>query len=315
MLTCLILEGLVVLEPYHLKIMLNRANENLVINRINTTVKDDALKKFLVKLIKSDVVNENLLCLCILVDLKYFLLEENQYVTIINDIISLGIIVDFHNFTNAFILDRTKIIFACDYSCHSCCDRKPFSRTVDLNTFNLYIGGYDHEPSRLRFREELEISEDKINTAGWSSGNGVVWVTPSHKVNWILDIAETDAYQADKICDHVGWARTDVFFDKTGGHFVLINYSEDFDDKVYQPNSTNAGFQYPDTLFVSYNNDNGFGLTYNENSVEYAKEQIHEKSSFFDDKFEAIYVGEMSVDTGFTRSDILDEAMARLNIW
>ena len=94
----------------------------------------------------------------------------------------------------------------------------------------------------------------------------------------------------------------------------MINYSEDFPDDFYQPNSTNAGLQNPEALFISYNNDDGFGLTYNENSVEYAKEQIHKKSTFFDGKFKAIYIGKISVDTGFTRNEILNQAKARLRL-
>ena len=294
--------------------MLDATSKSRIQHEIDRLVSDLSLKEFLAKLVLSDNDNQNLLCLCILIELNYSLVEQNHYVTIINDIASRGTIVDFDSFTGTFISDIDKIIFACDYSFHSCCDRQPVSRTVDLNGFNLYIAGYDHNPGRLRFREELDISESLIRANGWSSGNGVVWVTPSSKINQILDIAEHDTHQANKICDHVGWARSIDFLRKTGGHFVLINYSEDFPDEFYQPNCTNAGLHNPEALFISYNNDDGFGRTYNENSIEYAKEQVHKTSISFDKKFKGIYIGKMSVDLGFTRSGILQEAMTRLGL-
>ena len=275
--------------------------ETKVINYINNKITNNHLRNFLSKLILSSKINEKLLCLCILIELKDCLLCEDNFSNIIDDIKSTNLDVDYETFT-----DYVSIVFAEEYATPC-----KYSRVVSLTDFETYIGSYDHS--------SLEIDEEKIRNNGWSSGNGVVWITPYHDIINVIHSSKQKTYSADDVCDHVGFARTKELentksLQKTNLEFVVIHYSEQFNDIVYQPNSLNANWKNINTLFISYPKLDGFGRTYNENQIVFAKEQVHETSFYYDDSFEAFNIGKMSVDLLFTRSGILQEAFNRLNI-
>ena len=116
----------------------------------------------------------------------------------------------------------------------------------------------------------------------------------------------------------LGIARTKDYLDKMGPQYpkgmVIVNYSEDFNEEVFQPNTSNADFNFIDILYISHLSRNGFGKTYNENNITFAREHIHKKSHYFDDNFNAQYLGEISEDSSFTKSKILKEALSRLGL-
>ena len=160
--------------------------------------------------------------------------------------------------------------------------------------------------------------EEKIEDKGWSGKKGIVWVTPREELEPIIEHSKSNPFPADDVCDYVGFGRTEDYadtkeFGKPYLEFIVINYSEFFDDDVYQPNSSNADWENDFILFISYKLLDGFGRTYNKMGKDCAKEQIHQTSHYYDDNFEAIYIGEMSVDV-FNRDIILEEAFKRLDI-
>lgn len=299
--------------------MINKVFEKKVIDHIESEIKNSQLKSFLLKLIASRIKNRNLLCLCILIDIRYDLLKETDYVAIITTIKPLN----FSQFVKSFVYDfkkgiYTNISFSCEFSGHRCFARESYSRILDLDSFEAYVAGIAHDVKKLKFKDNLHIDKKQIKKEGWSGGNGTVWITPTDLIEMVLVDTDGDEYKANKICDYVGFPRTKKLFTMHSsinpGHYVMINYSEDFNAEVYQPNSTNAKFENPEMLFISYNKDDGFGLTYNENYPEFAQEQIHQKTKFIDDKFKAVYVGQISIDKKFSRKGILSQAMKRLNI-
>ncbi len=238
--------------------------ETKVINYINRKITCNSLKKFLINLISSVEINEKLLCLCILIELKNSLLDEVVYCKIIDYVKSLGLTVSYETFT-----DNITIVFNEKYL-----KRIKFSRVVTYPVYEKYIGSFRNN--------RFEINEQKIKDYGWSTGNGVVWVTPQSEIATIISNAKPKRFPADDVCDHVGFARTKSFANtrsprKPYLEFVVVNYSDKFDEDVYQSNSLNANWKADDILFVSYPKLDGFGRTYNENGVVFAKEQVHEK--------------------------------------
>ena len=70
---------------------------------IKRVISNNSLKTFLERLIISTSTNEKLLCLCILIELKYGLLNETDYVAVI-DAIDPSLEVNYENFTKGRVI-------------------------------------------------------------------------------------------------------------------------------------------------------------------------------------------------------------------
>ena len=256
-------------------------------NFIDRQIIDNRLKVFLLELFNSSEKNENILCYCILIELKNELLEENFFVSIINEIEKKGGFLNFSNFIENF-----KIEF--DNECKV--NKSIYSRIVNKDTFETYVGSFAFNTPK--------ISEAKIKAFGWSTGNGVVWITPKKELNKLIQSVKSKD-KANTAIDYVGFPR-----DIGDIHFIKIDYSPNFDECVFQSNSSNAYWWAEYILFLSFKKDSGYGLTYNDNGVIFAKEQVHKKSYYYDDFFEASYLGKTSKSTKINDT-ILEEAKRR----
>lgn len=236
---------------------------------ISAYVKSPELKGFLEQLYTSTSTNEQLLCMCLLIELKYQLVDEHVLVDRINDLKLAGQPLDFTNFT----LNRP-IHFSNEYKG----TKITYSRVVDKRTFDNYIGSF-------KFKRPF-VEGAKIAMNGWSTRNGIVWVTPKSEIAEIWSIAKKQRETANMICDHLGFPR-----DMQDQYYYRIDYSPDFPEKIFQPNSSNRLWHYPYNLYLSIMDLDCFGLTYNENKVTPAREQVHSRSHFFDNKFTAEYLG------------------------
>jgi hypothetical protein len=178
--------------------------------------------------------------------------------------------------------------------------RIEYSRVVGIETFKTRIGSIKSKSFR--------IDPSKIRINGWPSLNGIVWVTPTKKINEIWENSKTKTFSANDICDYLGFPR-----DEPDKEYVKVDYSPDFPENLYQPNSSNRLWFYKFNLFLSHPFTDNYGVTYNENGITFAKELVHEKSTFVDDKFLAHKIGRAS--TRFPIHDnIIVEARKRLGI-
>ncbi len=305
--------------------MRDKIKEKKVIDYIISKGFNNNLSSFLSELIKTDIVNENLLCLCMLIDMKYILLQEKQYLDVINKLIKGGKKVDFNSFISSFS-KHEEMLFCCESP-----RAENYSRVISQSVFFAYIGDIKHKPRGGTFfkpNQKLTISKVQVKKRGWTAIKDIVWITPSLEIKEI--ISNSSSNPANDVCDYVGFDRNMELYEAAdNGQFVIIHYSEKFDEEVYQPNASQGKWLDESTLYISYEIGTGFGKAFNKNTGRNnAKEQIHIglKYDTFNDSdfgkifkdfyatFKAEYLGQISVDTLFDRNIILDEALVRLNI-
>jgi hypothetical protein len=304
--------------------MRDKIKEKKVIDYITPKNFNKALSGFLIELIKTDIVNENLLCLCMLIDMEYSLLQEAQYLDVINKLIKVGKI-DFNSFVS-FFSNHTEMLFCCKSP-----KAENYSRVINQSVFFDYIGDKKHKPRGGTFfkpNQKLSISKVQVKNCGWTAIKDIVWIAPSSEIKAI--ISNSSSNPANDVCDYVGFDRNMTLYDKAdNGQFAVIHYSEKFAEEVYQPNASQGKWFDEDTLYISYKIGTGFGKAFNKNtSGNNANEQIHigRKYNTLDDSefikifknlyatFEVRYLGQISVDTSFDRNIILEEALLRLGI-
>ena len=265
---------------------------------IDANIGSTPVKSFLVDLFRSPDTNRRLLCLCLLIDIKFGLLAETDVSRVIDDLISRAILVNYDNFVDSLPkLFRGKFV-----------SRVRVARVISKPVYLSYVGSFSHRG--------LIIDAAKITTFGWSSGTGIVWVTPERELNDVIMRSASSPFPADEVCDHLGMARTPNLASTRSPRepyleWIAITYSPHFPDDLYQSNSSNAFWKNPDLLFVSFRRLDGFGRTFNEVGVGVAREQVHERSFYFDSEFHAESVGKMSVYAP-PRVNILTEAFNRL---
>ncbi len=262
-----------------------------VIEHIKSNFDDGELKTFILNCYNSTDLKHQLYALCILIEIKYELLPIEHYKDVIETISSKGKTLDFQNFT----AERTN-----SYS-SECISGKPiYSRVVTKDTFVGYIGDF-------RFNEPY-IDFDKIKRNGWSTKNGTVWVTPKDELDDVISKTYDNTYKANEVCDFLGLPRE---YDDV--EYLKINYSSKFNDCVFQPNSSNVLWHYKYILFLAYKKEDGFGRTYNENGYKFGKEQVHKKSFYHDDEFNAEKIGVISEKYPIN-DKIIYEAINRLEV-
>jgi hypothetical protein len=283
-------------------------DETSVIKYIRDNIVDIELQKTLIQLISSKEKNEKLLCVCLLIDIKNGSLNESDCSVFCKDCSSIDDNCALYN-------KKMSVICRNNQS-----NRSTFAKIVSLNGFADYFGKVKHLSKK---RIDLEIDSVKIREeTGWSGPMGVAWVTEKEKLLEKITKSEHEPFPANNVCDFVGFSRKPdgKLLTTTPKHlmeFAVIHYSDKFCEKVYQPNSSNANWFDKDILYISYKDDDGFGRTYHENTLnkrDFAKEQVHEKSNYYDDNFKAFHIGKALEDIGFNRDKILDEAYYRLEI-
>lgn len=183
---------------------------------INKNIKSSELKKFLLKIALSKEISHRLLCCCILIELKNNLITKDDLTSTIDYLKTNGLDINF----NSFIKNREQ-----KFSKKQKGRKKQYTRIVDKTTFENRIGSFRNRSAK--------IDRKKIAINGWSTKNGVVWVTPLDELILIWEKCKNKKYPADDILDHLGFPRDEE------GFYVRINYSPDFPEETYQPNSSN----------------------------------------------------------------------------
>jgi hypothetical protein len=267
---------------------------------IDANITDSILVSFLKSLLYSTLTNEQLLTVCILIEVQNGFLREDDLTSVIAKVAARGLVLNYKNFT-----ETAEVAFR-----ESTASAPPFSRVLTLPVFVSYVGTFRHS--------RLEIDPAKIGTVGWSARNGVVWVTPTAELAAVVGRASTKPFPADDVCDHVGIARNnDLAATRSPSSVALewveIRYPHSFPDVLFQPNSTNANWDNPDLLYLSFPKGDGWGRTYNETGIAVARERVHGTSFFFDPSFSAEALGGMSVNIPI-RSSIIDEGCRRLGV-
>ncbi|MEA5258229.1 hypothetical protein VB264_10600 [Arcicella aquatica] len=262
-----------------------------VIQYIQKKIDDNDLKSFILDCYKSSEIRHQLYALCILIEIKFELLPIEHFNDVVKSILSKGLALNFQNFTK----ERANT-----YSSESKIDKPIYSRVVTKDTFNGYIGDF-------KFNEPY-IDFEKIKINGWSTRNGTVWITLKDELNNVINNSIDNIYKANDVCDFLGLPREyeDV-------EYFKINYSSNFNECVFQPNSSNVLWHYNYVLFLAYKKDDGFGRTYNENGFRFGREQVHSKSYYFDNEFNAEIIGLISEKYPIN-DNIINEAKKRLEI-
>ncbi|WP_422081460.1 hypothetical protein [Ulvibacterium sp.] len=255
-------------------------------------IKDSWLRQSIQSLYENGKKNEKLLTFCLLIEIKHGLVGIDNMKRVFELFSKNSILVTAKNFGE----NREKV-FSEELK-----DNKPqFARVVDKDTFKNYIGTF-------RSRKIPRIDKKKIvdEGKGWSTKNGIVWITPKEELDIVFENCKTERHPASTICDYLGFPREENL------EYVQVNYSPNFPDSVFQPNSSNRLWHYEYNLFISHKKLDGYGRTWNPNSILFAKELVHKKSMYFDNLFKARYLGES--ESKFPINDtILDEAFNRLN--
>jgi len=191
-----------------------------------------------------------------------------------------------------------------------------YSRVISKTVFDKFISNSGRRRyTKYKHLQKLEISKTKILKAGWSGFNDIVWITPYELL--MNEINKTEPQNVPSIVlDYIGkqkYPNTGSLMKSGNPEFVLIKYSSKFPDKCYKPNATNGDIPLNSLdyyLYISYKKEDSFGRTYNDQKIPFAKERIHEKTFYYDDEFEAYYLGELTVfDTKI--DNIIDEAIKR----
>lgn len=257
---------------------------------IDSKIHSSELGNLLKIFIKSKNLNEQLYGHCLLIELKFGLTSENILNDLINELKRNSLTINCEN----FIL-RRNTEFSNKFN-----DSKPqLARVVDKSTFVGYVGSF-------KFNKKPTIDKIKISLNGWSTRNGIVWVTPKDEIDTVWHKCKNNSSPADDICDHLGFPRD------RNQEYIKIIYDKIFPEPLYQPNSSNRLWHYEYNLYISHNNKDSFGRTYNQNSVPFARELVHKKSYFYTDKFQAIPLGRSSVKLPIN-NNIISEALSRFN--
>jgi len=278
---------------------MNSTIKNKIVSFINLTITNTDLKKFFNKLVHSDKINEQQLCLSILIEIKFGFTTERKYIDIIDYIKTTKIPISYQSFAEYLNEHR---FYGNEHEC-----KIQYSRVVTKRSFNSYYGSFKNNNS-------YEIDEEKITKYGWTSGTGIVFVTPKHELDIIIVSCKHEEYPANMVSDYLGLLRTESDKRICNDDFLYlkIDYSKYFRDKLYQPNSSNIDWLL-ENLFLTCRKPDGFGRTFNENGVEFAKERIHKKSHFFDGYFRMKQIGKFSIIDSI-KGEIIDEAIKRLEI-
>ena len=104
--------------------------EMKILNYIRSLPIDNSLKTFLESLFISGI-NQKLLCLCILIEMKYGLLDEINYISVIKNI-APSLELNYENFTNSM-----NVVFG-----NKNLNRMKYSRVVSLTTYKDFIGSF-----------------------------------------------------------------------------------------------------------------------------------------------------------------------------
>jgi hypothetical protein len=251
---------------------------------------------------------------CIAIDIKYGLIDTFEYEKIILEFVNnftLYNILDFHGFIQNRYTKKNCFSNIC----------KPNPNIENIRILReaifdkFYSSTYKYKSSTPK---KYKIEGSLIRKYGWSGGKDIVWITPFDEFEALLSSFVTDGERANAALDYVGFPRDQNIImtgsPLTGGidTYLYIKYPRSFNDICYQPNATNADWSNIKVLYVSYNKAyNGYGKTYNTNGQIFAKEQIHGKSFFWEDKaFEAHRIGQPSISST-DKSNIFAEILKR----
>lgn len=242
------------------------------------------LKEFVKCLVASSEKKENQLGYYILMELSFELLDIQHFNDILDKISSQQTSVTF----NSFITNRPNIT-----SNECLLSDILYSRVVAKDAFHEFYGGFDFD--------EPYINNEMVKSNGWSTRNGIVWVTPTNEINSLIETLKNKTNISDTVCDYLGIQRQvdDV-------EYYKIDYSPNFKDCCFQPNSSNILWCYDNILFIPYKKYDFFGRTYNENGVIFAREQVHAKSFFVDEKFHVSSLGQATKGQGVYENLILE---------
>ena len=261
-------------------------------NHILNNIISSELREMLFSFLSAKNINENLLAICILIELKYSLLEESHHIDVINELKNKKLDINFKNYTEHRNIEMT-IEYLEEF-------KPQYSRVVDKVTFDVYIGSF-------KFKSPI-IDKYKIERNGWSSRNGIVWITPKEELDRVLMDATYKDYPANDVCDFLGFPR-----EESDIKYIKIDYSLNFPEKIFQPNSSNRLWHYEYNLFIPYKQFDNFGRTFNQNGLEFAKEQVHSKSVYYDEHFEALDIGKSSAKYP-VNDQIIELAVNRLEL-
>lgn len=267
-----------------------------IVPYIDRHIVEPRLNAMLKSFYQSGRLNEQLLCVCILIELKHDLIELSNLIDTLDELEKKGLDINFKQFTR----HRAKF-----HSEEHIGVKPRYARVVDGDTFKNYIGSWKHKDPEVD--DLMEIDPGKIEDNAWSSGNDIVWITPKQDIDRIWARCKTDEDSASMICDHLGFPR-----DEGDRKYVKIDYSPHFDEQTFQPNSSNRLWHYEYNLFVPFKKLDRFGRTFNQNQVDIAKEQVHVRTTFYDNEFSAVFLGTSS-EQHPVNDRIIVEAKKRLD--
>jgi hypothetical protein len=255
---------------------------------------------------------------CLAIDLNHNLADSKEYAQLIEAFVQSSqqlSLTQFYQFIISYTPEEN--VFSRKTLTNK---NEEYVRVITKDAFLDFCGTETANVTRNNEEAFLEIDEGKITKHGWSGRKSIVWLTLYKEFSALLLISRRNGRPADRICDWLGFPRDSTTLKQGsplhGGvvSYVYIKYPKGFNEVCYQPITTNANWEVVSPLFVSAPyQDDGWGRTFNcRNLSEAAKEAIHKKSVYLDEKFTAGEVGTPTaapVDT----SQLLSELLGRFS--
>ncbi|GEM_PF-6679600 len=144
---------------------------------------------------------------------------------------------------------------------------EPFVRIMSIDTFNSYFYNRIEDIDDVKLAndnliteiERGQLFEVKMPNDG-PPFRKCAWITPRFKIQEIINKSKNDSTNpANVITDYLG-----LIVDSLPTEYIMIEYPEDFVEKIYQPCSLNASWYDSDDnpgLFISFKRMDKFGRT------------------------------------------------------
>jgi hypothetical protein len=251
---------------------------------------------------------------CIAIDIRYDLVEVDEYDSLLTKFILAFPRVtlhDFHHFVQSHYLPKNCFSKSCGNNSIE------NIRILRRESFERYYG----DSSSVKYRGSkgsYALDKSKILANGWGGKKDIAWITPYDEFEKYISRLANSTDRINFALDYVGFPRDSHLIvagsPASGGidEYVCIKYPASFSEPCFQPNATNADWSDVLVLFLSYNNVDGHGRTYNENGVAFAKEKIHYKSYFWDDAFKAFWLGRPTANKT-TKANMGNQILSRFS--
>ena len=255
----------------------------------NLDLNDNGIK--VVELLGSGNDVEKRLLVCIAIDIKFELINNEQIVRVLND---TNILDCKDNLLECYdsLVDKHKV-FTSNIATKA---KSKLVRVMKSTSFTkYYFNRIKPNGLQLETTDELRKQIERENLTQFymhnnSIGKGnLVWVTTLKELIHILD---KNNETANNVVIRLGLSVDE----SDNNEFIYIEYPENFDEKLYQPSNFSNNWRDENSLYISYKKNDGFGRTrsrigdlYDKGMKETVHNSINERKYKYNIKYLGIF--------------------------